>query len=170
MASASSRLEAESDRERRRELADARAAEGRSKLDEYLALKQEVKRLEREAEEVAKRFKGWQPTEEKRELVEAQNVSRDAERRLVARAAGVVATLEGALAHDPTHAVGREALADYYWDRFRDAEAAIDDKGRDFNAERVALYHDGKYVRELRGDGTLTLTSDPAGAERSCIS
>ena len=29
----------------------------------------------------------------------------------------------------------------------------------------VAQYHGGKYARELRGDGTLTLTSQPPGAE-----
>ena len=49
-------LEAEADKARRRELAGARAEEGRQKFAEYRWLKEEVSRLEVEAEDTRKGF------------------------------------------------------------------------------------------------------------------
>ena len=36
-----------------------------------------------------------------------------------------------------------------------------------FFGDRVAVYHEGKYARELKGDGSLALTSDPPALGRS---
>src|SRR5207247_1914500 len=63
------------------------------------------------------------------------------------------------------NATARECLADYYMDRLRDAEAERDEEQRAFVLDFLAKYHDGKYTRELIGDGTLELGSEPAGAE-----
>jgi len=73
--------------------------------------------------------------------------------------------LAEALAFELEHDGARRMLADYYWDRFREAEAAADARGVELYGNQVHAYHDGKYADELRGDGSLTLTSDPPGAD-----
>jgi len=103
-------LEAEADKARRRELAGARAEEGRQKFAEYRRLKEEVSRLEVAAEETRKRFEPWQPIGEKRELVEAEDAFSAAKKKLVALSSEVVATLTAALEQEPEHAGAREAL------------------------------------------------------------
>ena len=60
-------------RAKRHELAESKAAEGKSKLTEYERLKDDVKRLEAESEEVAQRFEDWQPVDEKGELFAAED-------------------------------------------------------------------------------------------------
>ena len=158
-------LEAEADKARRRELAGVRAEEGRQKFADYRRLKQEVSRLEVEAEETRKRFEPWQPVTEKRPLFEAEDALRAAQKKLVELSSEVVTTLTAALEQGAEHAGAREALADFYWDRFADAEASQDEETRDFYERLVARYHDGRYARELQGDGSLTLTSEPQEAE-----
>ena len=65
------------------------------------------------------------------------------------------------------NATAREALADFYWGRFREAELASDLTQREFYGGLVADYHDGKYTRQLLGHGAIALDSDPPGAEVS---
>ena len=89
----------------------------------------------------------------------------DATDRLVATASDTVALLTAALEQEPQHAEARGTLASYYYDRFVEAETQGDREGSNFHRRSVELYHDGKYTRELRGDGTLRLTSEPAAAE-----
>ena len=49
--------------------------------------------------------------------------------------------------------------------RLEEAEPRGDLDGVGFFSELVATYHDGKYSRQLAGDGSLSLRSEPAGAE-----
>jgi len=158
-------LEASADRERRRELADAKAREGENKLEEYHRLAAEVGLREAEEEEAAKNAKPWQSVEEKAELYAARAAVRRTRRALADGMADVVETLEQVLEYQEDHARARELLGDYYWDRFRKAELERDEDEQEFYRKRVARYHDGKYARELEGDGSLELTSDPPGAE-----
>lgn len=159
-------LEAESDRSKRHAAAEERAREGRERLEGYLVLKDELKRLEREAADVTKKFKGWEPATEKRELLEAEARVSETRKRIAREASRVVTTLGNALGFEPAHAGAREALADYYRERLREAEegrGAAEDVA--FFAELVSEYHDGKYARELLGAGSLALVSNPAGAQ-----
>jgi len=158
-------LEATADREKRRQLAEEKAGEGRRALAEHQRLKGELTRLQKELRGAERSFKSWQPVSEKTELIELRERLQDVRQQVVERAAEVVSVLGAALAFDGDHPGAREALADYYWDRLRVAEEARDEDDVAFFANLVATYHDGKYERELRGDGSLTLDSDPAGAE-----
>jgi len=158
-------LEAESDKEKRRELATAKAEEGRQRLEQYHRMQQEVSRLEASADALAKRFESWQPAEQKAEMFAAEDAVSIARRQLVESSADSVETLERALEYDGDNATARELLADYYWSRFEQAEEQADEDERDFFTQRVRRYHDGKYARELTGDGSLALSSIPAGAE-----
>lgn len=158
-------LEAAADREKRRRLAEEKAQEGRTALEEYQRLKQDVAGLLEELRTAEQRFKSWQPVSEKAELGELRQKLRDTRQALVARSAEVVSVLGAALAFSSDEPGAREALADYYWDRLQEAEENLQEDDVAFYANLVAAYHDGKYERELRGDGSLTLVSDPPGAE-----
>ena len=157
-------LEAEADRERRRAVAEEIAREGRAKLEGYFSRQAALGELAQDAERVAHRFEGWEPVDRKRELVEAEDRVAAARRELSELASSVVGTLEKALAFESENGAAREALADYYWNRFREAEREGREEDQAFLARRVVEYHDHKYDRELEGEGSLTLNSNPSGA------
>ncbi len=157
-------FEAEADRAKRRALADEKARLGRANLDEYVKLKTEVAELTEEQNQVAARFRDWQPAEEKGAILEIADRLAEAHKKLARAASQTVATLTEAIGFLPEHMAARQTLADYYWDRFVDAEIDGDLINRDFFGELVAAYHDGKYNAQLQGNGSIKLESTPPGA------
>jgi serine/threonine-protein kinase len=157
-------LESASDRAKTRERAGELAAQGRLLLDQYYALKEKVEEALKRVEALRHRFHDWQSVEEKSPLFEAEDEVFDLKTALAEAASEVVMTLSAALGHDPAHPDARRHMAEFYWDRFREAEQRRDLASRDFFGKLVGSFHDGRYARELRGDGTLLLDSSPAGA------
>jgi len=158
-------LEAESDRTKRREEAEEKARRGRLKLAEYHRLKTEVSQLTTDTEALRRTLPGWRSVDDKAPLLEIEARAGQARTQLVRTSSELITTLVGALEQQADHSGAREALADYYWDRFCDAESNQNQEMQGFFADLVAAYHDGKYARELQGDGSLALTSEPSGAE-----
>jgi eukaryotic-like serine/threonine-protein kinase len=157
-------LEAASDRAKRRERAGEIAVRGRATLDRYYELKEDADRAARDAEEIRKQFYDWQSVEEKRPLFEAEDEVAKRRSGLAEAASEVVMTLSAALGQDPEHPEARRWMAEFYWDRFQDSERRRDFESRDYFSKLVASFHDGRYTRELRGEGSLRLTCSPAGA------
>ena len=157
-------LEAEADRERRRHVAREVADEGRTLLQEYFSLRDKLGEYERAAEVTRDSVKAWEPPARKESLLSAEDRVTAARRRLAEVASATVGTLEKALGHDNENRSAREALADFYWSQFQDAERAGREDDLAFFAGRVTEYHDGKYARELEGAGSLTLATEPSGA------
>lgn len=157
-------LESETDRERRRQLADEAAFRGRKRLDSYRALKLDVARREQEVQELRKEFEPWLPVEEKRRLFSAEDALEVARGELEHAGSRTVVELAEALGFEPQHSEAREALADYYWDRFLEAESSGERSRARFWGDLVASYHDGRYARQLAGDGSLALHAQPTGA------
>lgn len=155
-------LEAEADRARRHELAEEKAAQGRERLHAYLELKDEVARLEAEAERLGKRFRSWQSVDEKAPLYEAEDRCREAREQLTETASDVVAVLTEALGFERENRTALDLLADYYWDRLCEAEERQEEDQVDFFGKLVAKYHGGKYRRELSGEGALSLRATVA--------
>ena len=158
-------LESASDRAKRRERAGELAAQGRLLLDQYYALKEKVEEALKQVEDLRHRYHDWQSVEEKSPLFESEDEVASLRTALAEAASEVVMTLSAALGHDPAHPDARRFMAEFYWDRFREAEQRRDFAGRDFFSKLVSSFHDGRYARELRGDGTLLLDSSPAGAD-----
>ena len=158
-------LEAEAERAKRHEQAEAKAREGRAKLERWRRADQELADLRADLKAIGGRLKSWQPAFEKGELLAARDKLEEAERKTAELRSEIVATLGAAVALEGDNETARELLADYYWEQMLAAERARDKQEQRFFAGLVATYHDGKYARELRGDGTLTLASDPPGAE-----
>ena len=157
-------LESASDRAKRRERAFELAAQGRLLLDQYYALKEKVEETRSQVEEVRHRYQDWQSVAEKSLLFESEDEVASLRTALAEAASEVVMTLSAALGHDPAHPDARRLMAEFYWDRFGEAEQRRDFAGRDFFGKLVSSFHDGRYSRELRGDGTLGLDSSPARA------
>jgi len=158
-------LEAAADRSRRHELAEAKANDGRQKLASYLGDASEVRQLEASVEGERRRFAGHESLAEKSSLHQLEDRLDAARVGMVQHAAAVVSTLEQAIGFEADNFSARRLLADYHWQRFRAADEAHDDGDRAFHARLVAGYDDGRYARELEGDGTLTLVTDPPGAQ-----
>jgi serine/threonine protein kinase/formylglycine-generating enzyme required for sulfatase activity len=158
-------LEADVDHAKRRQLAEAKVTEARTQLVEYRRLSAEVQRLEAEATKIAARFEGWQPVEQKHESFWAEDRVAQARQRLVRGSRDLMNTLTAALEQHADNADAREMVADYYWERFREAELREDAETLGFYGDIVEKYHDGKYARELAGVGSLTLGTRPVGAE-----
>jgi serine/threonine-protein kinase len=158
-------LEAVSDRVKRRERAGELAAKGRTALERYYDLKESAERARKEAEETRKRFHEWQSVEEKQPLFEAEDEVAELRSGLAEAASEVVMSLSAALGQDPEHPEARRSMAEFYWDRFQDAERRRDFESRDYFAKLVASFHDGRYTRELRGEGSLQLATSPPEAQ-----
>ncbi len=158
-------LEAEADRARRRALAEEKVAMGREKLESYRRLLREHSLVSSEVERLSKRFQKWQSVDEKAELYEAEDRRDTARRALNETASEVVGVLTEALGFDRDHPSALSLLADYYWDRFQEAEANRDEDDVDFYGKMVAKYDGGKYAHALAGDGSLSLRTNPPGAE-----
>jgi serine/threonine-protein kinase len=157
-------LEGEEERRERRRRAEEKAEEGRQGLAAYHAGRLATARAAAELAALRTGMQSWSG-DEKRRLFAAED--RLAALGLAEERAGsrTIATLTAALGFDPEHGGARQALADYYMERFRQAEAAGDVAARAHFAELTLAYHDGRHARELDGRGSLTVTSEPAGAE-----
>jgi serine/threonine-protein kinase len=158
-------LESVSDRAKRRERASHLAAQGRLFLEQYYALQEKLRDARKRVDALRSRYQDWQSVEEKAPLFESEDEVESLRIAIAEAASEVVMALSAALGHDPSHPEARRLKAEYYWDRFRDAEQRRDFASRDFFGKLVTSFHDGRYTRELRGDGTLRIDSTPAGAE-----
>jgi serine/threonine-protein kinase len=158
-------LEAEADKRKRHERAGELASEGRALLETYRGLKREIASGDAEAERLRASFHEWQSVAEKAPLYQAEDQVASTRRRLVETSSRLVMTLSGALVQDEAHPEARGALAEYYWERFLEAEEKLDADEAQYFAQLTSAFHDGKYARELAGDGSLSLDSDPPGAE-----
>ena len=158
-------LEAELERGRRRELAEAKANEGIRSLAVYRKLEREVRALEHECNLLQGRFRPWQPLSAKREMLDRLRELELGRRGLDRAFGNCVAQLTTAVGLETENRTARGALSELYWERFLEAELRSDERGMAYFRPLVEVYHDGKYTRELEGDGSLTLDSAPGGAE-----
>ncbi|HJS74650.1 MAG TPA: bifunctional serine/threonine-protein kinase/formylglycine-generating enzyme family protein, partial [Vicinamibacteria bacterium] len=158
-------LESASDRAKRRERASDLAAQGKLQLGQYYGLKEKLDHARKRVDALRNRYFDWQSVEEKAPLFESEDEVESLRSAIAEAASEVVMSLSAALGHDPSHPEARRLMAEYYWDRFRDAEQRRDFASRDFFGKLVSSFHDGRYTRELRGDGTIRIDSRPAGAE-----
>ena len=159
-------LESASDRAKRRERASELAAEGRRLLDEYYGMQRLIEEEEEELRELRRHVRDWQPIVDKLPIIEAENALRERKLELARAASDIVMKASAALGQDDEHPEAREVMAEFYWDRFREAEATEDHAKRDYYRTLVAAFHDGRYDKELRGDGVFRLSVDTADSTR----
>jgi serine/threonine-protein kinase len=150
---------------RRREQALSLVERARAGVPRIAALRAEEERARAEARAWFAGVKPFEPVERKRPGWEREDEADRLRRRAVLRETGWLQNLHGALSLDAELPEAHALLADHYRDRLLEAERAHrDDDAARFEA--LLRAHDrGRYATLLRGDGALTLVTDPEGAE-----
>ncbi len=150
---------------KRREAAQKRVDEGRSAMETYHAARLEVDRLREEVHKALSALRGWEKLDEKASAWELEDRLEEAERDVAVAFLKAEGLFEQALAYDDRSEGGRSGLAALYWTRFRDAEARRDSADQIYYEGLIRRYDDGRYVERLRGDGQVSVSSKPPGAE-----
>jgi serine/threonine-protein kinase len=152
------------DGEKRRERARSVVQEAlalRPELDELL---EESRVLAAEAEGLLESLPPTSPVGMKREAWAHQDRAAALTQEAAVKAELYVQTLRTALNHDPELREAHELLADHYRAQHRVAEEGGDILGAS-RLETALRFHDrGAHAAYLRGDGTMTLLTQPAGA------
>lgn len=150
---------------RRREQALEAVAEADEMKPEIARLRARARQLRAEAEALLAEVKPWEPVDRKRPAWEREREAATLERDARLREVEHLQTLRSALNHWPELVEAHDRLADHYRALHEEAEARRDtDAG--LEAEALLRVHDrGRHAGWLRGDGALTLVTDPPGAE-----
>jgi serine/threonine-protein kinase len=154
-------LDGRAERERRHEEAERLAAEGKVAAGRYMALKADVIRAEAAAEAEAGNFKPFQPVAEKRPLIEARRAVETFETQAALAFGETTHLLGAALTQEADNATARRAVADLWKTRLEDAERRRDAAGTAYALAVIKQHSDAA----LPNTGTLTLASEPAGAD-----
>ncbi len=111
----------------------------------------------------ARQFEGWEPIEEKREVwAEEAELARLHAEAVQALGEAEAAYLQ-ALAYEPENDTARQGLARLYWTRLEEAEVAGDKLQALYQKTLVERNDTGPFADKLRGDGQITITSEPKG-------
>ncbi|WP_437727710.1 SUMF1/EgtB/PvdO family nonheme iron enzyme [Sorangium sp. So ce861] len=150
---------------RRREQALAALEQARALEPEIAGLRARAREAEARARALQGQIKPFDPLEKKRP---AWSLEDDAAR--FGRAAALVEVrwlqaAHGALSLDPDLPEAHAALAEHYRARLVEAELARRDEDAARAEEMLRIHARGRHAAFLRGDGALTLVTDPPGAE-----
>jgi len=154
-------LDGRAERERRHDEAEALAARGKEAAAKHERLETEVGQAEAAAEAEAANYEPFQPVSEKRSMIEARKRVETLQTDVALAFAETTHLLNAALTQEVDNATARAALADLWLHRLADAGR------RGGPAETAhALAMAGRYADgPIPSDGSLALTSDPAGAD-----
>ncbi|MFO0590635.1 MAG: protein kinase [Polyangiaceae bacterium] len=157
-------LDGERQRAERRRDADMFAEEGATALAMVDTLEQDAQRLEAQARGLLAETRPWDPIHRKQPAWER------AEQAAASRAAAAAARAKAetafarALARLPDHAASRRGLAALYYKQFEAAEERGDVEKTTQYLELARAYDDGALALQLRGEGTLDITTTPGRA------
>lgn len=150
---------------RRRERALALCFEARAHAPKVEALRARARALREEARATLARFQLFDPAEQKASGWALEDEARELELTATQEEVARRQTLHAALIEDPELPEAHEDLADAHLGDLRAAELARDAQAA-ARAEALLRAHDrGRHAAILRGDGALTLVTEPAGAE-----
>lgn len=157
------------DGSKRREAAQRHVAEGERAWEQYRALAEERGELVRSEQTLARGVDTWAPLAEKQELRQVRRRLQAIGPERVQRLTAVMTACDKAFSRDPGHPPARRLLAEVYFDRFEEAEAEGNGQDRLFFESRVREFDDDdRFGALLRGTGSITLRTEPAGAEVVC--
>jgi len=130
---------------------------------------QELERAATELQALEEATPPWKPRSEKTALLDLRQRVRDLEAQRDDGFGDAMLGAERALSHDPRHRAAHDLLAMASWNLFLRSEAAGDRAETAVWAARVEAHdQDGQYAAKLRRPATLTLNTEPAGAEVVC--
>ncbi|MCU0722796.1 MAG: bifunctional serine/threonine-protein kinase/formylglycine-generating enzyme family protein [Planctomycetes bacterium] len=160
-------VEGAKERERRREGAREAFEEGKKLAERYFAMAEVQKRYEKTREAISRKFKGWEPVEDKKELWTIEDQVERMDVLKTRRFGDALYKLVSALEFEADNRGARELLARMYWHRFLESEESGDRSGADYFFAAATHFNDGILDAELKGEGSLAVESDPPGARAS---
>ncbi len=149
----------------RRERAAQHLSEAHTLWAELSEIAGQRERLLAEIDEQAARVPEWAPLEDKGPLLELRQALLDLEPQRAALFGRAVGAAERAATEDAESLAPRLFLAKAFWSRFLEAEESANRIDQTYFIERVQEWDDGELADERRGQGSLSLRTDPAGAE-----
>jgi len=150
---------------RRREQALAVVAKAQALEPEIAQLRSTAQTKQKEAQLALDGVRPFDPVEKKEPGWALEDEAKQHEVAAALRQAEWLETLQGALTVDPDLPEAHAALADHYRDELLAAERAHR-QADVVRAEAGLRTHDrGRYAALLRGEGRLSLVTDPPGAE-----
>ena len=158
-------LDGTSERDRRHREAEGLAARGAEAAARHREIRDRIRAAEDEADAAAGRFRPWQAVAEKRPLLEARRRAAALDVEVVLARTEAMKFLEAALVAEEGHAGARAVLADLWRERLVDAEQGGDAREAAQALRMLERFDDGRLAGVVRGDGSLYLGSEPAGAD-----
>ncbi len=158
-------LDGSSERERRHREAEAFASRGIAAAGAYRRAKDAATNAEAEVARRAAGFEPWQRIDERLPLFEARKGLKAATRDVALAFAEALKWFDAALVQEDRNVRARAALADLWKGRLGDAERRSDEADAEYALDMVKRYDDGALAAFVKGDGSLTLESEPPGAE-----
>jgi serine/threonine protein kinase len=158
-------LEGSAERDRRTLMASSELAVGVQAIDRYRRMRESRARL---GEDVALRSRSihrWDPMSAKRELSDMATRHSHMELQVSQAFSTAVNHFHRVLGLVPDHPQGKAALANLYWQRFCEAEAAMNFADMIYFADLVLKFNDPARGPVRAGNGQVTVRSFPEGAE-----
>ncbi len=158
-------LDGRAEAARKHREAEQLADEGIAEAHRWKTLTAEVSVAEADAETEAAKYKSWQPISEKRSALDTQKRVTALKDDVVEAFADATNLLNAALAAEAGHQRACQALCGLWRARLEAAERENDRSVAVFAERNLRRHDDGRLARFLEGTETLTLTSDPPGAD-----
>ncbi len=149
---------------KRRQQAALKVEEGNRLARQFEGLRRESALVHQKLAEAARSVNPWEDVEHKRELWTLEEQFEAKEVESIDTLGLAVNRYVQALGYDPENEQAKRGLAALYWSKFREAEQQRDVKEMRYFRNLVELYDDGSYAKYLRGDGLLSVDSQPRGA------
>jgi serine/threonine-protein kinase len=129
------------------------------------ALRKDAGHLRAEAASHLDQVEPHAPTEGKHDSWEMEDNAASLEHQASLKEAEIVSSLQAALAHAPDLQAAHDGLAERYRQQHEAAEARRDDTTALLAEQLLRAHDDGTHAVYLSGEGTLTLHTDPTGAQ-----
>ncbi len=152
----------------KRQAALRRVAEAEMAWNDFVLYSEQSKRAEQDLRVLEAETEPWLPLSEKTPLLDARRQLRDLGRRQARSFTDTIAGCEQALSQDPTNLEAHKLLAAASFTRMEEAEARGDEVDRVLYRDRVLRHGSEEMKASLHAQGTLSLHTDPPGAEVIC--
>ena len=149
------------ERIRSREEADRLVAVGKELMLLFAKAASDAEEADLRARSLKAGLETWDPLSMKRLVWDAEREAADAVADADTLFGNCEAAFESALSHLPLYRPARIGLADLYWIRFLQSEDSRDPRWQRRWRGLLMRYAPERYAHRLKGDGTLSLTSEP---------
>jgi serine/threonine protein kinase/formylglycine-generating enzyme required for sulfatase activity len=157
-------LEGAKEKERRSEEARALCEKAKEPVARYQQFETERLRLVKQAEELLKPIRGFEPVERKRPAWALEDLAAKTEREQGLALAEAIEFYTKALGYDAQCTEAHEGLAGLYWSRAQQAANQRRPATQVYYEALVNEHDQGTYAQLLRAEAALSISSNPPGA------